>query len=124
MATFAAVTGYRLPAGQAHDSHDLLAVWKSKAPSPRRSTVHNTNEGGYAMRRDNWLLVAAKTGAVTRVPPWFDQENKYPPNTQPGELYDLGQDLAQRNNLYGMQPEKVAELTALLAATRAKGEVR
>ncbi|HUR60439.1 MAG TPA: arylsulfatase, partial [Opitutaceae bacterium] len=78
MATFAAVAGARLPMGQAHDSHDLLAVWQSKAPSPRRSIVHNTNEGGYAVRSDQWLLVATKTGAVSRVPPWFDQENKYP----------------------------------------------
>lgn len=124
MATFAAVTGYRLPAGQALDSHDMLAVWQTRAPSPRRSMVHNTQANAYAVRRDQWVLIAAKTGAVTRVPPWFDQENKYPRNDHPGELYDLGKDLAQRDNLYAAHPDKVAELTALLAATRAKGEVR
>ena len=124
MGTFASVTGAKLAAGQAEDSHDLVPVWKSGAPSPRRTIVHNTNANGYAARHDQWLLVAAKTGAVTRVPPWFDKENRYPANDQPGELYDLSKDLAQRDNLYSQQPEKVAELQALLAAVQAKGQVR
>lgn len=124
MATLAAITGATLPAGAAEDSYDLSAVWKHGAASPRRSIVHNTQPNGYAVRDGKWLLVAAKTGAVTRVPPWFDQENRYPSNDQPGELYDLSTDLAQRNNLYARQPEKVAELQARLAAIRAKGQVR
>ena len=101
-----------------------MSVWKSRAPSPRHTIVHNTQPNGYALRHDNWLFVAAKTGAVTRVPPWYDQENNYRPNDQPGELYDLTQDLAERENLYGRQPEKVAELEAMLAQIRAKGQVR
>jgi arylsulfatase A len=124
MATLAAVTGCRLPAGTAHDSHDLLAVWKSGAPSPRHTIVHNTNANGYAIRHDQWLLVAAKTGAVTKVPAWFDPANGYTANTLPGELYDLSRDLAERHNLYAEQPAKVAELQALLAQVKSKGQVR
>jgi arylsulfatase A len=124
MATLASVVGVKLPAGAAEDSFDLLPVWKSGAPSPRHTIVHNTNANGYALRHDNWLLVAAKTGAVTRVPPWFDKENHYPANPHPGELYDLSKDISERNNLYGEQPQKVAELEALLATVRAKGQVR
>jgi arylsulfatase A len=124
MATLAAATGAKLPAGSAEDSYDLLPLWTKRAPSPRHTFVHNTNANGYALRHENWLLVAAKTGAVTRVPPWFDQENKYPPNPNPGELYDLSKDLAERNNLFASQPEKVKELEALLAGIRAKGQVR
>ncbi len=124
MATFAAVTGARLPAGAAEDSHDLLPVWKAQAPSPRRTMVHSTNPNGYAVRHDQWLLVATKTGAVTRVPPWFDPANNYAAHDQPGELYDLAKDLAQRENLYGKMPEKVSELQTLLAQVRAKGQVR
>jgi arylsulfatase A len=124
MATLASITGAKLPAGQAEDSHDMLAVWKSRAPSPRRTIVHNTNANHYAVRHDNWLFVAAKSGAVTRVPPWFDTENGYKPNDQAGELYDLSKDIAQKNNLYAAQPAKVKELEALLASVRAKGQVR
>jgi arylsulfatase A len=124
MATFAGVTGFKLPAGAAEDSHDMLGVWKSRAASPRRAIVHNTQPDGYALRQDQWVLVAAKTGAVTRVPPWFDQENRYASHNQPGELYDLSQDLAQRNNLYAQEPQRVAEMQATLKAIRAKGQVR
>ncbi len=123
-ATIAAATGSKLPPGAAEDSYDLTPVWKAGAPSPRRTIVHNTNVDHYAVRHDNWLLVAAKSGAITRVPPWFNQEYGYRPNDRPGELYDLAHDLAQRNNLHAAQPEKVAELEALLKEVRLRGQVR
>ena len=124
MATLASITGFKLPAGSAEDSHDLLPVFKSGAPSPRRTIVHNTNANGYALRHENWLYVAAKTGAISRVPEWFDPANHYAPHTEPGELYDLSRDLAQRDNLHAKQPEKVAELRALLETVRQRGQVR
>jgi arylsulfatase A len=124
MATFAAITGFKLPAGTAEDSHDLLAVWKDRAPSPRRAIVHNTQANGYALRQDQWVLVAARTGGISRIPPWFDPENNYKPHAEPGELFDLSKDLAQRNNLYAQMPEKVAELQTVLKAIRAKGQMR
>jgi arylsulfatase A len=124
MATLAAAVGYDLPAGTADDSHNLLAVWKESAVSPRRSIVHNTFAGAYAIRHDNWVLIAAKTGTHTNVPEWFDRENGYTPNEHAGELYVLSTDLAQRRNLYSERPEKVQELTALLKQIRTAGQVR
>ncbi len=124
MATLAAVVEATLPDGTAADSYNLLPVWKDNSPSPRRSIVHNTNKGAYAVRHDNWLLVATKTGGVTRVPEWFDAENGYVRHDHAGELYDLSADLAQKHNLYAQRPEKVAELTALLEQIRAQGQVR
>ncbi len=125
MATIASAAGLGLPPDAAHDSHDLLPVWKSPgSASPRRTIVHNTNAAGYAVRHDQWLLVAAKSGAVSRVPEWFDPAHGYAPNDQPGELYDLAADLGQRRNLFSAEPAKVAELQAMLAQVRAKGQVR
>jgi arylsulfatase A len=124
MATLAAVVDATLPADSAHDSHNLLPVWKDVAPSPRHSIVHNTVVDRYAVRQDQWLLIAAKTGAVSNVPGWFDEANGYPANLHDGELYDLGQDIGQRRNLYAEKPEKVAELRALLEQIREKGQVR
>ena len=123
-ATLAAVVGHSLPAGVAEDSHDLLAVLKQNAPSPRRSIVHNTFANAYAVRHDHWLLIANKTGAHSKVPAWFDLENGYVKNEHPGELYDLRADLAQKQNLYATEPAKVEELTDILASIRAKGQVR
>jgi arylsulfatase A len=86
--------------------------------------VHNTNANGYALRHEQWLLVAAKTGAISKVPAWFDPANGYAANDQPGELYDLSADLGQHRNLYASEPAKVAELQKLLEQVRAKGQVR
>ena len=58
------------------------------------------------------------------VPAWFDAAHGYTANPHPGELYDLSRDLRQRRNLYAEQPAKVAELQALLAQVRARGQVR
>ena len=124
LATLAAIVGHVLPAGVAEDSHDLLPVWKANAPSPRRSIVHNTMAGAYAVRHDHWLLIVHRTGAHSSVPAWFDEENGHSRNEHPGELYDLRADLAQKHNLYAQEPGKVRELSALLESLRAKGQVR
>jgi arylsulfatase A len=122
--TLAALAGHALPAGVAEDSYDLLAVWKENAPSPRRTIVHNTFPDAYAVRHDHWLLIANQTGVHSKVPAWFDLENGHAKNKHPGELYDLRADLAQKRNLYGTEPAKVKELTALLESSRSKGQVR
>jgi arylsulfatase A len=86
--------------------------------------VHNTNANGYALRHGDWVLIAAKTGGVSKVPEWFDQANGYSKNKLPGELYNLRDDPGQHHNLYAEQPEKVQELSARLQQIRAKGQVR
>ena len=97
---------------------------KGESPSARDTVVHNTNANGYALCHGDWVLIAAKTGAVSKVPEWFDQANGYTRHTQPGELYNLRDDLAQKHNLYAEQPDKVRELSTLLDQVRAKGQVR
>jgi arylsulfatase A-like enzyme len=42
----------------------------------------------------------------------------------PGELYDLQNDLSQRQNQYAERPEKVAEMSQLLQRIRQAGQVR
>lgn len=124
MATVAAVVGVALPADTAHDSYDMTDVWRNHTPSPRRTIVHNTMADADALRHDHWLLVAAKTGAHSKVPAWFDTENGYTANEYPGELFDLAADPSQKNNLFATMPDKVAELQALLKKTRSQGQVR
>ena len=123
-ATLASVVGAAIPAGSAEDSFNQLALFKGEGASARDTVVHNTNANGYALRHGDWVLIAAKTGAVSKVPEWFDQANGYTANTQPGELYNLREDLAEKHNLHAENPDKVRELTALLEQVRAKGQVR
>ena len=123
-ATIAAVVGGDIAPDSAEDSYNQLALWKGTDLSTRDTLVHNTNANGYALRHGDWVLIAAKTGAVTKVPPWFDAANGYSANPNPGELYNLREDLAEKKNLYASQPEKVKELTALLEKVRSKGQAR
>jgi arylsulfatase A len=123
-ATLAAALDVEVPANAAPDSYNMLPVWKENAPSPRRTIVHNTMMGAYAVRHDNWVLIAAKSGNHTKAPAWFDEENGHKQHDLPGELYDLSTDLAQKNNLYAQEPDKVAELTTLLKTIRSRGQVR
>ena len=124
MATLAAIVGHELPANTAHDSHDLLAVWKHNAPSPRRSIVHNTIADAYAIRHDQWVLIAAKSGAHSQVPAWFDRGNGYAKNAHLRRALRPQHGPPQKQNLYVEKPEKVRELTGLLEQIRAKGQVR
>ena len=66
IATIAAIVGYKLPPNTAHDSYDLLGVWKDESASPRRSIVHNTVADAYAIRHDQWVLIAAKTAHIAK----------------------------------------------------------
>ena len=114
-ATLAAVVGEVPAKDSAEDSLNQLRLWKGQGATARQSLVHNTNPKSYAMRHGDWVLIAAQTGGVSAVPPWFDQAHGYTTNTQPGELYNLREDLAQTRNRYAEEPGKVAELKALLA---------
>lgn len=123
-ATIAAVVGADIPAGSGEDSYDQLSLFRGNSSSARDTLVHNTNPNGYALRHGDWVLIEAKSGGVTGVPPWFDEANGYAKNTQPGELYNLRDDLGQKKNLYAEMPEKVAELKERLQSIRVQGQVR
>ena len=60
-------------------------------------------------------LPAAKFAGTVRL------ENLDPPNSFPGVLYDLSQDLAERRNLYGERRDVVRRLKALLDKYKREG---
>jgi arylsulfatase A len=64
------------------------------------------------------VLIDAPSGAVTKVPAWFDEKFNYPANPHPAALYDLSQDVAQRRNLYAEHPAKAEELRERLRQIR------
>ncbi len=123
-ATIAATVGADIPAGSAEDSYNQLDFIQGKSPSARDVLVHNTNPNGYALRQGDWVLIAAKTGGVSKVPDWFNEANGYAANPHAGELYNLREDLAQKQNRYGDLPEKVQALTRILEQVRSRGQVR
>ncbi len=118
-ATIAGIVGSEIPTGEAEDSIDQRALIFGTGPTARKDLVHNTNPNGYALRSENWVLIDAKSGGVSKVPEWFDADNGYTKDEQPGELYDLTTDLGQHNNRYDRNSGKVMEMRERLKAIRA-----
>jgi arylsulfatase A len=54
-------------------------------------------------------------------PEWFLQERGYTASSFPGQLYNLRDDLIQRQNLYAEKPEIVQRLKALLEKYKTEG---
>ena len=123
MATLAAVLGMKLPADAGEDSFNLLPAWITEKGDKRirEATVHHSGSGHFAIRQREWVLIDFRTGDDNREPDWFKQERGYTPHDQPGELYNLGTDRAQRHNLYATEPAEVRELKALLQRYKQSG---
>lgn len=120
MATVADILGQKLPDNAAEDSVSLLPVLLGeKRNSPiREATVHHSAKGKFAIRQGDWVLIDAPSGddnGAHGEPTWLKSERGYTEHTQPGELFHLREDLAQRHNRYTEEPEVVSKLRALLS---------
>lgn len=123
MATLAEIAGFELPDEAAEDSYNLLPHLKGEPNTKniREATVQNTFKDRYAIRKGDWVLIDSKSGMHSQVPGWFNEQFGYSENMFEGELYNLKEDISQKNNLYPEYPEKVAELKALLEKYKASG---
>lgn len=96
MATFAAAAGAPLPDNAGPDSFNLLPVLNGtagKAPVRDHLVLQRYNHTQLGLRSGPWMF--------------FRQDKK-------AELYNLGEDLAQKKNLAKKNPEKTEELAAAL----------
>ncbi len=119
MATCADFLGVTLAEGEAEDSVSVLPLLRGETGTTvRDSVVHHSCSGQFAVRRGNWVFIDAPSGDDNDEPEWFKAERGYVPHDHPGELFDLGADLSERENLYAERPDVVGELSQLLDATR------
>jgi arylsulfatase A-like enzyme len=123
MATVAAITGAKIPDNAGEDSVNILPVLLGEplGRPVREATVLHSCFGKYAIRKGNWVFIDAPSGDDNREPEWFKKERGYEPHDQPGELFDLRQDLSERRNLYAEHPDVVSELKALLEKYKRDG---
>jgi len=128
-ATFAALTGQKLPTDAAPDSFNVLPALLGKPhDKPCRSEFvahRGGTKGPFAIRQGQWKLiqsggatasysVASKTAAAR-------EANR----TEPGPfLVNLATDLSETNNVAAAHPEKVKELQALFEKIRDQGRSR
>jgi arylsulfatase A-like enzyme len=115
LATVAEITGGKIPNNAGEDSVSFLpALLGASDQPPRESLVHQGGSGHLAIRRGDWVLIAARTGQANQPalgePEWLKKERGYADHDQPGELYNLRDDLIEAKNLYAERPEMVADL--------------
>ncbi|GAA3615107.1 arylsulfatase [Flavivirga amylovorans] len=119
--TLSSIINADLPKGFTHDGYNFSDVWfgKELESSLRKATVQNTFEDKYALRMGDWLYINYPTGyAKPNQPKWLKE--KYPPLDQPVQLYNLSEDVGQKNNLAAQIPEKVSQMQRKLDDIRVK----
>ena len=122
MATCADLVGARLPGDAGEDSVSILPLLLGDDQAPvRSSVVHHSSSGKLAIRKGEWVFIDAPSGDENGEPQWFKDERGYTSHIYPGELYNLREDIAERNNLYGQCPQIVDELSKLLASVKKYG---
>jgi arylsulfatase A-like enzyme len=113
LATCAALSGTKPPDGAGEDSYDLTSIlFGQKQDQPIRNvTIHESSKGGtLCIRQANWKLIPQLGSGG------FSTPSKVVP--KPGEptvqLYNLETDPGETKNLAESQPQRIAEMKALL----------
>jgi arylsulfatase A len=117
-ATLAELVGTRLPDRKsgAEDSISFLPLLaKPDAPQPRNSIILHNARGVFAIRQGPWKYIEGKPYGKVR-----PGELKHNPEFRP-QLYHLGNDPAEAENLIAKRPEVVERLGALLNQHRQAG---
>jgi arylsulfatase A-like enzyme len=122
MASLASLVGQRLPPEAAPDSLDLLPALLGRVAQGREALVEHA--GGLALRKGSWKYIPAPGGAGKGGK--AAKAAKTDPQRAPATaaLFDLARDPGETHNLASEQPERVAEMAALLEAIRAAGRSR
>jgi arylsulfatase A-like enzyme len=116
LATAADLVDAELPAGAGPDSVSLLPVLRDPEATVREHTVHLSFRGVFAIRQGPWKLVPDHRGSGG-----FSQPRDLDParvGGPKGQLYHLGDDPAETQNLYNDHPDIVARLSTLLDTIR------
>ena len=111
-ATLAELTGEAVPDGAAEDSFSFLPHLLDRAArSPlRTSLVADGYLNIFSIRKGPWKLIRSQGGGGIREAP-----KELDPTKPVGQLFHLGKDLREQENLYSSRPAKVKELTELLS---------
>jgi arylsulfatase A-like enzyme len=122
LATSAAAIGAKLPADAGEDSFSLLPVLRGEKADTllREAIVHHSGDGTFAIRQGPWKLALALGSHGFSIP----RDIKPKPGEAKGQLYHLGNDPEEKDNLWLKQPEVVNRLTKLLEKYQADGRSR
>ena len=119
IATCAELTGVELKREEGEDSVSVLPLLQGETDAPvREFAIHHSAHGNFAIRKGEWVFIDAPSGDDNQEPGWFKEERGYTPHDCPGELFNLRDDVSERENLYDEFPEVVQELSQLLGRVK------
>ncbi len=112
--TIADILEKPLPSDAAEDSYSFYHLFNGTEKHNRPPVIHS-NGGLESIIYGNWKYINGKGpgGFTNRVMGKFP--NILPRDEYDGQLYNLAEDIGERNNLYNKNPEKVKELSEMLA---------
>jgi len=116
LASFATLTGQKLPTDSALDSLDTLPALLGESQQGRETLIEHA--GGLAIRKGPWKYVAAPAAAKKGGKP---NAGKAPAGPA---LFNLSTDLDESRNIIGEQPAIAAELSTALEKIRSSGRSR
>lgn len=116
LATVAGICDVALPGDAGEDSYDILPYLQGDQENTiREATVHHSIRGEFAIRKDQWKLVACRGSGG-----WSLKETDVPADAPPMQLYDMVSDPEEQQNLYCEKPEVADELLEILNRYRTK----
>jgi arylsulfatase A-like enzyme len=119
LATAAEIWGVALPANAGEDSISFLpALTGSAGGTPRAQLVSHSINGSFAIREGQWKLCLCPGSGGWSAPRPGRDDTSVAPAVQ---LFDLGRDAGEQQNLAESQTEIVQRLTRLLEELVAKG---
>jgi arylsulfatase A-like enzyme len=110
-ASFAALTGQTIPAGDAPDSVNVLPALLGQSQHGREKLVEH----------DGFRTLAFRDGLWKYIEPDMRPKPVYSPS---GSLYDLGRDLGETNDLNTAQPDTSKKLSGELKAEEKAGRAQ
>lgn len=119
LATCADILGTKLPPNAGEDSVSILPALEGRSDTDlHEAVVHHSINGSFAIRQGKWKLeLCPGSGGWSSPRPGRGQTKGLPPV----QLYDLSQDIGEKQNLHEQHPEVVQRLTQLLKKYVADG---
>ncbi|MBN1558288.1 MAG: sulfatase-like hydrolase/transferase [Lentisphaerae bacterium] len=110
MATCVDIVGAKLPDNAGEDSISMMPLFRGTGASGRRTVVHHSSIGKFAIRNGRWKLVLCPGSGG-----WTYNDAEAAKDGLPlVQLYDMQVDPGEAKNVQAEQPDKVRELLALL----------
>lgn len=115
LASFASMLKVNIPKGDAIDSENYLNAFLGKTKDGR--TVYVEQGGALSVIKGHWKYISPAKG-----PAVYNITEIESANFPTAQLYNLHDDIGEKNNLAAQYPEMVKEMEELLLKIKAKGQ--